>query len=302
MEIRYGDSKENFDSNLKTIKALYKKSTDNSKSSYSSDKNDISELIYTALKNKYAGQESLIPVIEQYYHDLNGLIKELDIPDPLIEKWDYIEFQDYEANKDVYKDYKTKHGKDFYFIPFLYLYIIRKEEKNKSDNMILKMSYVYLHNILDEFLLDTIELVAYLCLKSLGSDKKLSYSDIFSCNDIHEIYDKIVKKELDVYGYSSFQDKVSFLEDRGIKIKLDSVNKDDLVLFGEIRNSMTHSKGIVNEKIVSKLKDTIYKKTYKIGDTFLLSESDLEHWFNKVENYANELFKVVVEKYQNKLV
>lgn len=300
MEIKYGKSKDNFDSNLNTIKALYKRTTYNAKSSYRSNKDDITELIYNKFKIKYCDSDSLLPIIKNYYNDLNGLISELDLSE-LQEEWDFIEFRDYETNEDAYKNYEALHGKNFYFIPYLYLYIVQMEEKSKSNNMILKMSYVYLHNIIDEFMLDTIELVAYLCLKSLGSKKQLPYDEIFSCNEIDEVFKKIVNKELNILGHGSLEDKFKFLLDRGIEINLSSVKKDDLILFGEKRNAITHSKGIVNEEIIKKLKDTVYKESFNVGDLFLFTEDDLNNWFDKIGVFANDLFNTVIEKFKDKL-
>jgi hypothetical protein len=117
MEINYGDLKDNFSSNLKIIKALYKKSTDiPAYKNYHTEIDDISQQIYSALKIKYDSSDFVLPIVEKNNDNMKGLIRDLELSEHSInDKYDFLEFQDYIDNKDAYIDYRDKHGKDYYF-------------------------------------------------------------------------------------------------------------------------------------------------------------------------------------------
>lgn len=290
----YTVSKETFDANLKTINSLYTKTTTGRNQILHGSNEEISEIIYQKLLQQFDNTSSLLWQIEKYESNLNDLISTLGLSEELSDKCKIMELEEYKINRD---DNQGKNDKPSYIYPLLYFYILGHEEKMKSDHMILKMSYVFLHSILDEFLLDTIERIAYLCIQSLGKKKQISYDEIFKCNNISELHQKMVDKELDSLGRGSIEDKIIFLEDRGVRINEISIERDDLILYGEIRNSITHSKGLVNASIISKLRETKYKSAFSIEDLFTFSEPELIIWFNKIETFVDELYVIVTEKF-----
>lgn len=176
----------------------------------------------------------------------------------------------------------------------LSIYLMVVMDQKFQEMHLLRMLYVHLYTLFDEYLLMCVKLVAEKNIE-MFSNSKINCGDILQCETIEEIRSTIVSKHVNELSYGSFLDKTDFLNKKGIDTEHE--NFDDIVLLAEIRNSIIHTSLCVNKQIISKLKKTKYSSTFGVGDYFMLSTLELEKMIDAVDDYSNCLFKRLNAKF-----
>lgn len=161
--------------------------------------------------------------------------------------------------------------------------LIHLTEREKIE---YKMVFTYLHTILDEFLMGSIKYCVTLNPLSVAGKDEIRAKDVFECEDIQSLKEKLITDRLYQLGYGDYKSKISYFQKLNINFDIDNdVLFDDVILFCEQRNVIIHNSGIVNDKTLLKLKETKHNSLYKIGD---LIEPDI----NMCKNAINLLYKV----------
>ena len=153
----------------------------------------------------------------------------------------------------------------------MYYQVYSKLEEYGLRNSLLKMAYIHLHNALDEFLLELIQISLLINLKC---KKKLSENE----------YEKDWKKQ----SQNNSEHRLIYFSKEGFIILQDW--KDDIILFSKIRNALIHNNSIINELAITNLQKTIYKNKFKEGAIVELSIDDLEKWIVIVSSIRKQLF------------
>lgn len=157
---------------------------------------------------------------------------------------------------------------------------------SKIEKIEYKMVFAYLHTFLDEFLMDSIKYCVTLNPLSVAGKNEISSKDVFECEDIQTLKEKLIIDRFYQLGYGDYKSKIRYFQKLNINFDIDNdVLFDDVVLFCEQRNVIIHNSGFVNDKTLLKLKETKHKSLYKIGDVI---EPDI----NMCKNAINLLCKV----------
>lgn len=288
---------EEFQRNIGSMQQVYDIATSKDDNIYagindSEEAKVVSKCIYDEIFKRYKNDERVFHEVLRYKKDIHSILVEYNIQDKTdVSRLMFMQYEDYNDIREVIDMELKENDKSLYLYADLLLYSLERSNLSRRSNLMLRMSYVYLHTIMDEFLSDCIRDLSYSHLKMLGN-KKLSYSDILECSSLGEIFELMVDRNVNELAYGSFEDKVTFFRNKGINIRNEL--EDELILFSEIRNSVTHSRLKVNEKIVNKLKATKYKKEFSVGDQFAINEIELNKYIDLVKELCGFLFGEVL--------
>ncbi|TFG75550.1 MAG: hypothetical protein E4H21_08570 [Thermodesulfobacteriales bacterium] len=159
---------------------------------------------------------------------------------------------------------------------------------HRANLMFRCNSLVLLVSKYDEFLSDILKILFKTYPEQLkNSDKSISYEDIADVNDMSDILDKFISKEIDKIIHSSHEQQLEFLDKRlklGLKDSFSSWN--DFVEITERRNLIVHCGGEVNCQYLKSCKTHGIKIAKKIKEGICLS----------VDNqYFEKAYKIIYE-------
>lgn len=161
-----------------------------------------------------------------------------------------------------------------------------------------RMIFSYLHTVFDDFLSKVIRLIV--SLYPLGASLKVDITpnDLFSCDSIDFLREKVIASKIDSLGYDNYQAKIEFIKQHGVTPTLpETAYMDDIILFCEQRNVLVHNDGVVNSIFINKLFKTQYKDTYKIGDTIEFDLDSVKDALSKVSELCRDLYNEVEKKF-----
>lgn len=160
----------------------------------------------------------------------------------------------------------------------------------------LKMSYIYLYTLFDEYLLKLIEFISKIDMRTMIKYiPNISIKDVIEAQNRNELIGKVVEQLVYKMGWNSMQDKIEFFENCGIA--LDDTLVDDLILIGEKRNIIVHNQGVVNYDFIKKLSKTHHKDTYKVNDTIETTVDMLKADASVMKKYVEEIYNAICNKY-----
>ena len=160
----------------------------------------------------------------------------------------------------------------------------------------LKMSYIYLYTLFDEYLLKLIEFISKIDMRTMIKYiPNISIKDVIEAQNRNELIEKVVEQLVYKMGWNSMQDKIEFFENCGIA--LDDTLVDDLILIGEKRNIIVHNQGVVNYDFIKKLSKTHHKDTYKVNDTIETTVDMLKTDASVMKKHVEEVHNAICNKY-----
>lgn len=160
----------------------------------------------------------------------------------------------------------------------------------------LKMSYIYLYTLFDEYLLKAIETISRVDARTMIKYiSNISTKEIIESENKNEIITKMIEQLSYKMGWNSMQDKIEFLQNCGIN--LDNTMRDDLILIGEKRNVIVHNQGKVNLDFIKKISKTHYNSTYKIDDIINVDIEMIKLDSLIMKTHVQSIYKCICEKY-----
>ena len=293
-------------------KSNYKKSFDNFKFNMKSI-NDYKVETVKSKKYKYMGEvekeiidnllitypkEEILQILIDEECDFQDLIKKIGLYEKYKDQYMFVGHNEYKNRPDELKLIADQNNKKL-FVSSSVIVDFHISNLTKKELIIgLKMIFVYMHTIIDEFILDSIKTTMFLNPDSLKSKEQITFEDVINSGSYDSLIDYLVNKKLNKLGRDSYLAKIEYLTKGGIEPDIDKCFwKDDMILFCEIRNSLIHSKGEFSKSNIDKLKGTKYKEIYNIGDNVKLSEEIIEEQYRLLELVANSLYRVVCKKF-----
>jgi len=146
------------------------------------------------------------------------------------------------------------------------------EDGKKYSEMMCSYGYIFLVSLLEFYISDIVKYIFSENTNILKSEKKLNYEEILSYNTIEGLYEYMIERECESLGYKSYEEIKKYFNG---KFKIDFTNlkgENEVNSIFEIRNILVHNRGIVNEKFLSKIKDS----KYKLGDKITLNQNDVD--------------------------
>lgn len=174
-------------------------------------------------------------------------------------------------------------------------------ESFHASNLYFTMAFTYLHTIMDDFITSLIRF--YICSYPKGADlsKNISSADILSVismTDLENLKNNIIEEKVASFGHNSYQDKVEFLNKRGISFTIDQTMwRDDMIWFCERRNAIVHNASIVNQTIIKKLAGTLYHEKISLGEDISPDYDTLMTAITLVETVCNDIYNVTKSKF-----
>ncbi len=165
----------------------------------------------------------------------------------------------------------------------------------------LKMSYVYLYTLLDDFMLKAIETIVRIDPRIMIKHiDKMPSKDIVESRGKSDLIEKMIKELSYKMGWKSFEEKTDFFKDSGIKIKRQDNNdlESEMIVIGEKRNVIVHNQGIVNKDFLKKISKTQFKDNFEIGNKLDLNINILKEDAMKMKKYIEDIFNAIGEKYE----
>lgn len=168
--------------------------------------------------------------------------------------------------------------------------------KTTRNTTYLKMSYIYLYTLLDEYLLKLIGFISRIDMRTMIKYiPNISIKDVIEAQNRNDLVGKIVEQLIYKMGWNSMQDKIEFFENCGIGF--DDTLVDNLILIGEKRNIIVHNQGVVNCDFIKKLSKTHHKDTYKVNDTIETTVDMLKADASVMKKYVEEIYNAICNKY-----
>ncbi|WP_459481454.1 hypothetical protein [Clostridium saccharoperbutylacetonicum] len=291
----YVKSHSNYIFNMESINGYLEDTVKTKNKSYMED--ILEKEIVNELCKKYSADDALQALIDNS-NSFENLIKEIGLFEKYKNKVIFLDHEKYKADSDNIIAKAKEEGKEICLSSSLiagYFFDVRQE---KELIIGLKMMLVYMHTVIDEFILDSIKTTMLLNQNSLRSKEQITFEDIIECGSYEDIINKLIDKKLDKLGRDSYEAKINYLINGGIKLDIDEdLWKDDMILFCEIRNSLIHSKGKFSKSNIDKLKGTKYKGTFDIGYEVQLSKEIIEEKYNLINLVADSLYEAVCKKF-----
>lgn len=291
----YVKSHSNYIFNMESIKGYLEDTVKTKNKSYMED--ILEKEIVNELCKKYSADDALQVLIDNS-NSFENLIKEIGLFEKYKNKVIFLDHEKYKADSDNIISKAKEEGKKICLSSSLiagYFFDVRQE---KELIIGFKMMLVYMHTVIDEFILDSIKTTMLLNQNSLRSKEQITFEDIIECGSYDEIINRLIDKKLDKLGRDSYETKINYLINGGIKLDIDEhLWKDDMILFCEIRNSLIHSKGQFSKSNIDKLKCTKYKEVLDIGYEVQLSKEVIEEKYNLINLVADRLYDAVCKKF-----
>ncbi len=160
----------------------------------------------------------------------------------------------------------------------------------------LKMSYIYLYTLFDEYLLKAIETISIIDPRTMIKYiSNISSKDIIESNNKNEIITKMIDQLNYKMGWNSMQEKIEFLKNCGMDF--DNTMTDDLIFIGEKRNIIVHNQGNINFDFIKKISKTRYNNTYKIDDVINVDINMIKSDSSIMKTHVQSIYKSICEKY-----
>lgn len=99
-----------------------------------------------------------------------------------------------------------------------YLYLLEKNETS-SNKIEYNMAFIYLFTLFDEVLLKIIRIVCMHEKRWLFGTENICSEEIMKCGTVEEIQKMIINKKVNQLAWGSYEDKIKFLKERGVKIE-----------------------------------------------------------------------------------
>ncbi len=176
--------------------------------------------------------------------------------------------KDVEKTSDDEKEYMQK-----CIIPLMYfkcklsrLYLLEKNE-TISNKVAYNMAFIYLFTLFDEALLKIIRLVCMHEKRWLFGTENICSEEIMKCDTVEELQEMLVNKKVNQLAWGSYEDKIIFLKERGVKIdeKHRLLFDENILLLSLKRNVLVHNGGVWNKNAIDMLKGTRYYRIVSVG-------------------------------------
>lgn len=164
------------------------------------------------------------------------------------------------------------------------------------NTIYLKMSYIYLYTLFDEYLLKSIEFISRIDMRTMIKYiPNILLKDVIESQNRNELIEKVLEQLIYKMGWNSMENKIEFFQNCGIT--LDDALVDDLILIGEKRNIIVHNQGIVNCDFIKKLAKTCHKDTYKVNDTVEATVDMLKTDASVMQKHVEGIHNAICNKY-----
>lgn len=175
-----------------------------------------------------------------------------------------------------------------------YLYLLEKNETS-SNKIEYNMAFIYLFTLFDEVLLKIIRIVCMHEKRWLFGTENICSEEIMKCGTVEEIQKMIINKKVNQLAWGSYEDKIKFLKERGVKIEEKHISLfDENILFLSLkRNVLVHNGGVWNKNAIDMLKGTRYYNSISIGD-------DIDRTYESFKN-ASEYITLAIKYLYNQL-
>jgi hypothetical protein len=121
----------------------------------------------------------------------------------------------------------------------------------------------YLINLLSAILRSRPEM-----LKMLKSERQLTYSEVLNCTNYDDLIEYMIEREARSSDREALSKLVDEFDKYGVPIFISETEKHSVIRISQARNLLVHSNGIVDERYIKHVSDTILK----IGDRIDISE------------------------------
>ena len=164
-----------------------------------------------------------------------------------------------------------------------HLYLLEKNETS-SNKIEYNMAFIYLFTLFDEVLLKIIRIVCMHEKRWLFGTENICSEEIMKCGTVEEIQKMIINKKVNQLAWGSYEDKIKFLKERGVKIDEKHISLfDENILFLSLkRNVLVHNGGVWNKNAIDLLKGTRYYNTISIGD-------DIDRTYESFKNASENI-------------
>lgn len=170
-------------------------------------------------------------------------------------------------------DEESKLIKQCIFFPMYFksnlssLYML-ENNNTAANNVVYNMIFIYLFTLFDEVLLKIIRIVCMHEKRWLFGSEKICIDEIINCDTVEEFQELLVDKKVNQLAWGSYEDKIKFLKERGVKIDEKYISLfDEKILFLSLkRNVLVHNGGVWNKKAIDMMKGTRYCDTVSVGE------------------------------------
>ena len=174
-----------------------------------------------------------------------------------------------------------------------------KNLSNLKGHVYYNMSYIYMHTLFDQYILNIIKIITKIEERNLISKQNVTYEEILYCKSMEEVKDMIINKNIEEKGRWSYEEKINYLKDKGINFTIYKENYfDDMIYFCEKRNAIIHNNGEFNTSSLKKLKNTKYKNIIEAGQKIIINIEEFKKESEIVIKIANDLYELICEKYK----
>jgi hypothetical protein len=162
-----------------------------------------------------------------------------------------------------------------------------------SDTMVVRL--------VDNFLCYLSELIQ-LCMKTkpevLRSSEMVKIEDILKLSNMDEVIEFLVERKINELSYGGTKELNQFCSDRlGMSIWNNEDERGVLSVGVELRNIITHNRGIVNALFLSRLRNTVHPFEFRLGRAFHADFDQLVVLANHMINIARRLDAQAAEKF-----
>jgi len=178
------------------------------------------------------------------------------------------------------------------------LYMLEKNE-TAANKVVYNMTFIYLFTLFDEVLLKIIRIVCMHEKRWLFGSEKICPNEIINCGTIEEFQELLVDKKVNQLAWGSYEDKIKFLKERGVKIDKKYISLfDEKILFLSLkRNVLVHNGGVWNKNAIDMLKGTRYCDTVSIGDNIDRTYESFENASKYITLAIKYLYDQICDKF-----
>ena len=139
------------------------------------------------------------------------------------------------------------------------------------------------------FLSETIQSAMLKRPEMLRSSEQVKLSEVLRFTKYQDLVEFLVNRKVNELSYRGIQDIEDFLVDRvGCKLTETTEDRDNLSLAIELRNIYTHTRGVVSEVTLKRLKGTKFYDQLKLGDDYHVG-------YDEIIILARSMFKIACD-------
>lgn len=155
--------------------------------------------------------------------------------------------------------------------------------------ILFRMSFIYLISIFDSAIIDLVrELYKKDYRVLIKSNKNLNYEQILNFENINDLKEYILEKELLEFSYKSIKDQIKYIsQEFKLEIILTTEQLSNLIEIRETRNILVHNNGKVNEVYLRNTKNN----NLKIGDERLVDSYYLNESKHLLRDFLNSILQ-----------